>query len=72
MSSTADVLVGPPAVVGRVHPSVLSRSFLGIDPLVFSETQHDVRGPCVVVLDRVGLVKKKNCPKMGENGLKTV
>ena len=30
-----------------------SGSFLGIGSLVFSETQHDVRGPCLVVRGRV-------------------
>ena len=46
------------AVAGRVLwikvcPSVLlSESFPGIGSLVFSETQHGVRGPCVAVRDR--------------------
>ena len=40
--------------LGSVCPSfnpfvLLFRSFLGINSLVFSETQHDVRGPCGVV-----------------------
>ena len=57
------VFIGPPAVAGRVLwirvcpsfcPSVLpSESFLGIGSLVFSETQHGVRGQCVV-RDRAG------------------
>ena len=42
--------------LGSVHPSfrptVRSGSFLGIGSLVFSETQHGVRGPCGVVIDR--------------------
>ena len=54
------------------HPSVPpSGSFLGIGSLVFSETQHDVRGPCLVVCDRVGFFKKNLfVPKNGENGPK--
>ena len=61
------------SVLLSFRPSVLlSGSFLGIDSLIFSETQHGVRGPCVVVHDRVGFVKKNFfCPKNGENGLKT-
>ena len=36
------------------HLSVfLFRSFFGIGSFVFSETQHGVRGPCVVVRGRV-------------------
>ena len=31
---------------------LLFRSFLGIGSLVFSGTQHDVRGPCGAVNDR--------------------
>ena len=49
-----------------VHPSVLlSRGFLGA--LVFSETQHSVRGLCVVVRDGARLFLKwvKNGPKIG-------
>ena len=35
----------------------------------FSETQHDVRGPCAVVCDRARLFEKKYvCPKNWENG----
>ena len=50
--------VGPQAVAGRVpwirvSPSARqSENFLGIDSLLFSETQHGVRGPCGVVGDR--------------------
>ena len=58
-----------------VRPSVLlsfcQRSFLRIDPLVFPETQHDVRGPCGVVRDRARFFwGKKKCPQNGENGPK--
>ena len=53
-------------------PSVLlSRSFLGIGSLFFSETQHDVRGPCLVVCDCWIFLKKSFCSKNGENGPKT-
>ena len=48
---------------------LLSRSFLGNGSLVFSETQHGVRGPCVVC-DRARFFEKKSCPKNGENGQK--
>ena len=55
--------------LGSVRPS---GSFLGIGSLVFSETQHGVRGPCLVVRDRAGFFLKKSfCPKNGENGPKT-
>ena len=49
------------------HPSVpMSGSFLRICSLVFSETQHGVRGPCDLVRDRAGFFEKKNlCPKSG-------
>ena len=59
--------------LGSVLLSVLlSGSFLGIGSLVFSETQHGVRGPCLVVRDRAGFFLKKSfCPKNGENGPKT-
>ena len=44
--------------------------FLGICSLVFSETQHVVRGPCVVVRDRGGFFRKnifaQKMPKMGK------
>ena len=61
--------LGPPAVagsheLGSVHPSVLlSRSFLGIWSLVFSETQHGVRGPCFVVPDSQIFSKKVSLPQ---------
>ena len=35
---------------------LLTGSFLGIGLLVFSETQHGVRGLCVVVRDRAGFL----------------
>ena len=41
--------------LGSVLLSVLlSGSFLGIGSLVFSETQHGVRDPCLVVCDMAG------------------
>ena len=43
--------------------------FLGIGLLFFSETQHGIRGLCVV-RDRAGFVKKKFVPKIGEMGQK--
>ena len=62
--------------LGSVHPSVLlsfflsfrpsvllSRSFLGIGSLVFSETQHDVKCPCSVVCDKVGFLGENNLPQ---------
>ena len=53
--------------LGSVSPSILlSKSFLGIGSLVFSKTQHSVRGPCVVVRGRAGFFEKKYfCPKNG-------
>ena len=49
------------------HPSVfLFGSFLGIGSLVFSETQHGFRGPCIVVRERAGLF----VPKKGKIGQK--
>ena len=48
----------------------LSRSFLGIGSLVFSESQDGVRGPCVVVHDSQIFCKKIFCPKNGVNGAK--
>ena len=79
--SSYESLFGPLAVAGRIgagpsilpsfHPSVfLSGSFLGIGSLVFSETQHGVRGLCVVVRDRTGFKKTFFCLKNGENGPK--
>ena len=45
--------------LGSVHPSVLpSGSFLRIGSLVFSETQHGVRGQCIVVCDRTRFFEK--------------
>ena len=52
--------------LGSVHPSVLlSGSFLGIGTLVFSETQHGVRGPCVAVHVRARFFEK-TLPKNGQ------
>ena len=76
---------GPPVVAGRVlwirvrlsvFPSFCllvlpSGSFLGIASLVFSETQHDVRDPCLVVRDRAGFFQRSFFPKkMGKMGQK--
>ena len=36
---------------------LLSRSFLGIGSLVFSETKHGVKGPCSVMHDKTGFFK---------------
>ena len=50
---------------------LLSGGFLWIGSLVFSKTQHCVRGLCVVVLERVGFFKKIFfVPKMGKMGQK--
>ena len=50
---------------------LLSGSFFTIGSLVFSETQHSVRGPCVVVGDRAGFFEKIFfAPKMGKMGQK--
>ena len=59
--------------IGSVRPSSrLSGRFLGIGSLVFSETQHGVRGPCLVVHDRARFFLKKSFfPKNEENGPKT-
>ena len=44
-----------------------SRIFLGIGSLFFSETQHGVRGPCVVVRDRARFFEKNIfAPTMGK------
>ena len=54
--------------LGSVLPS---GSFLGISSLVFSETEHGVRGPYLVVRDRAGFFKKNLfAPKMGKMGPK--
>ena len=51
------------------RPSV--GSFLGIGSLVFSETQHSVRWPCLVVRDRAGFfLKNLFAQKMGKMGQK--
>ena len=70
-------LFGPPAVAGRsyelgpVLPPSCRPSFLGICSLVFSETQHGVRGPCGVVRDRAGILGKNIfAPKMRKIGQK--
>ena len=61
--------------LGFVPPSVLlSGHFLGIGSLVFSETQHGVRGPCVVVRERARMFEKhffaQNMGKMGQKSAK--
>ena len=49
----------------------LSVSFLRIGSLVFSETQHGVRGPYIVVCDRAGFFGKNLHPtKKTKNGQK--
>ena len=50
------------------HPSVFpafrpSKSFLGIDSLVFPEIQHGVRGPFGVLHDRARFFEKKVLPQ---------
>ena len=50
-----------------------SESFPGIGSLVFSETQHGVRGLCVIVpekSDRAGFFKHFFCPINRGNGPK--
>ena len=57
-------MAGESYELASVCPSVLpSGSFLEIGSLVFSETQHGVRGPCVVVRDRAGYLKKMFLPR---------
>ena len=47
-------------------------SFLGIGSLVSSETQHNVRGPYIVLCERAGFLGKiPHQVKMVKNGLKT-
>ena len=38
--------------MNKVYPSFCSEVFFGIGSLVFSETQHGVRGPCGIVYGR--------------------
>ena len=56
------------------YPSVLSGGFLGIDSLVFSDTQHGARGPCVIVRGRARFFEKiflsKKWGKWTKNGKK--
>ena len=50
--------------LGSVHLFVLlPGSFLGIGLLVFSETQHGVRCPCVDVCNRTRLFEKNIFPQ---------
>ena len=60
------------SVLPSFCPSVLlSGSFLGIGSLVFSETQHGVRGPCVVVRDGARFSEKNLfAQKVGKMGQK--
>ena len=37
---------------GHMNKVLLFRRFLGIDSIVFSETQHGIRGPCGALYDR--------------------
>ena len=79
-------IFGPPAsarrvLSNRICPSFnpffylsfhLSVSFLGIGSLVFSETQHGVRGPYIVMCDRAGFFgKNPHWANMTKNGPKT-
>ena len=61
-----------PFVFLSFQPSaLLSRRFLWIGSLVFSETQHGVRGSCLVVCGRSGFLKKNLfAQKMGKMGQK--
>ena len=59
--------------LGQKGPSVLPsvRKFLRIGSLVFTETQHGVRGPYRVMCDRAGLFgKNPHWAKMVKNGQK--
>ena len=62
--------------LGSIRPSVrlsalLSGRFLGIGSLVFSHTQHGVRGPYDVVFDRAEFFEKNIlAPNMGKVGQK--
>ena len=62
---------GLPSFFPSVLPSVLSRHFLGIVSLVFSDIWHSARNPCEVVRDRARFSRKcfenwGNGPKMGQ------
>ena len=46
---------------------LLSGGFLGIGSLVFSGTQHAVRGPCGVVHDKSNFMRIIFFPQNGEN-----
>ena len=61
-----------PSVHSSVHPSFcLSVSFLRIGPLVFSETQHSVRSPYLVMCDRaIFFWENPHRAKMTKNGQK--
>ena len=46
-------------------------SFLGFASLLYFETQHGVRGLCVLCITGPGFLKKKSfCPKNWKNGPK--
>ena len=74
-SSSGIFLLDPLVVAGRVLwirvcpslcPSILpSGRFLGIGSLVFSDTQHGVRGPCCAWQSQI-FWKKNFCPKNGQ------
>ena len=51
---------------GHMNKDLLLRRFLGISSLVFSGTQHGVRGPGGAVYD-VYFLKIMFCPQNGEN-----
>ena len=60
-----------PSVLWSFRPfGFLSGSFLGIGSLVFSGTQHGVRGLCVAVRDRAGFKEQNFVPKLGQMGQK--
>ena len=47
----------------------MSVASLGIGSLVFSRTQHGIRGPCAVLYDRAKLFGNNTfAPKMGKKG----
>ena len=52
---------------GHMNKVLLFRRFLGIGSLVFSGTQHGVRGPCGAVYDRRRFFENHVlCPKWGK------
>ena len=62
---------GPYKIGSACLSFCLSVSFLRIGSLVFSETQHGVRGPYLVICDRAGFFgKNPHRAKTTENGQK--